>query len=50
MVDFIVNLTMILWAVSFFCPVPHWFAIFSAFFPFVMFVLLSANNYFHGRY
>ncbi len=29
MVDFIVNLTMILWVVSFFCPVPHWFAIFS---------------------
>ena len=46
MVDFIVNLTMILWVVSFFAP----FRIGLLFFPFVMFVLLSANNYFHGRY
>ena len=50
MVDFFANLTMILWAVSLFCPVPHWFAIFSAFFPFVVCMLMKWNNYFHGRY
>ena len=44
------HFVMILWAIAFFCPVPHWFAIGASAFPFVVCMLIKWNNYFHDRY
>lgn len=44
MLDFFVNICMIIWVIDLFCPVPHWFVISSIAIPFMIIIFTNIGS------